>query len=68
MAKNTKKTKLFRVWVHYDTGVDTIVRAKDWLEARRKGQEFIRNKMDYQKFENQIFENIQEGETDCKEV
>lgn len=56
----------FIVWIHYDTGVQLLVKAKNDEEAIEKSEQLL-EEMDEKEFMRQIKHNLQQGEADVKE-
>lgn len=53
----------WRVWQHFDTGVEVIVTANSSDEARDKAESLI-DKMPAEKFNKQIMSNLQGADID----
>jgi uncharacterized membrane protein len=51
----------FRVWTHYDTGIQQTIEARDEEEAINKAEENLERKS----FAKQLRDNLQQGETNA---
>ena len=58
--------KKYRCWIHFDTGVEVIVEAKNRTEANDKIETAILA-LTARNFNRQILENLQMGDTDVLE-
>lgn len=59
----TRKLKTYRVWTHYDTGVQQRIKASSEDKAAEKAEE----NLDSKDFNKQLMSNLQRGETDAEE-
>ena len=59
-------TKKYRCWIHFDTGVEVVVDAKDREDARDKVDAALGG-LTARNFNRQISENLQMGDSDVLE-